>query len=572
MLIFDQYAGYTALGIALVVLVFLSCYRLALPKPIPGIPYEKAAANSIFGNMMQVLAFQKTHGRTMLWFAKYSEENAWPLSQVWLRPFSKPMLILTDFAETENILLRKSRHYGRGQSFTDTLDKVVPEFHVTLEKEDPRYNANKGLLRDTMTPSFLQSVSAPQIYQASNNLVDLWKFKLTTARGRPFDALEDIFNAASDMITAAAFALNDDMSTTFQQLNYLKSLNGDFSLESNPEHGGVAFPHLPPLPHIAALDRLSKHIGELGQSIFPRLTHWSMMLTEKELRSSYGTAKRFEASEIEKSIARLESDEPPASVLDHMVYREKQAANNENRRPDFHRRGIYDELTGYYQAGHETTATTVTWAVKYLAQNANSQEKLREALHQRHAAAFQAGRQPTVEEIVHANIPYLNAVIEETLRMRPPFPALIRCALVDTEVMGCMIPKGTSIMMPSIGPGLHTPALPRPDYLGTSSAEKRRDDWSSKDVHMFKPERWLKRDEEGKAMVFDASAGPMQSFGFGPRQCFGKRLAYIQLKVFLTLLMWNFKLKELQGKIASDDAHESTTLAPKYCFVKLEEA
>lgn len=197
---------------------------------------------------------------------------------------------------------------------------------------------------------------------------------------------------------------------------------------------------------------------------------------------------------------------------------------------------------------------------------------MRSNLRQYHAEAYQAGRQPTKEEIAGADIPYLHAIIEETLRMRPPFPALIRSTLVDTEIMGYRIPKGTTILMPSSGPGLDEPAIPVPEDLRTkSNITKRRPDWSPEDVHLYNPDRWLKLDEEFGRLKFDPSAGPMQSFGFGPRQCFGKRLAYIQLRTLVTLLFWNFKFVELDGEIASLQGHGSTTLIPNYCYVKLEE-
>ncbi|KAH8629616.1 hypothetical protein IG631_16873 [Alternaria alternata] len=564
-LLSDSFLGYAALALVLAAVSFL-IYRWALPKPIPGIPYDKKVARNIFGNLPELISWQKVHGRPILYMTDYCRSLGSPLAQVWLGPLRKPALVLTDFTEIENLTQRRAKEFGRDRDFTQSFRYVVPEFHVALEKEDPRYSANKDLLKDTMTPAFLQN-----IYMRSTNLVSLWKFKHEHAHGRAFDAFEDIFNAASDMILAAAIAVNDENSAIVQQLKYLESFDGELPLQFDEKFNSVVFSHLPDLAHIKGLERLSHHIGEQVLSAFPNTMHYYCLLKDKVLRQSYAWVKRFEAMEIQKSISRLEN-KSITFVLDHMVQRERKAAESKGIEPDYFRSGIFDELTGYYQAGHETSATTITWTLKFLAQNQDAQDKLRSDLRQYHAEAYQAGRQPTKEEIAGADIPYLHAIIEETLRMRPPFPALIRSTLVDTEIMGYRIPKGTTILMPSSGPGLDEPAIPVPGDLRTkSNITKRRPDWSPEDVHLYNPDRWLKLDEEFGRLKFDPSAGPMQSFGFGPRQCFGKRLAYIQLRTLVTLLFWNFKFVELDGEIASLQGHESTTLIPNYCHVKLEE-
>lgn len=78
--------------------------------------------------------------------------------------------MLTDFTEIENLTQRRAKEFGRGRDFTQSFRYVVPEFHVALEKEDPRYSANKDLLKDTMTPTFLQNVSWKSSSQFTNVL------------------------------------------------------------------------------------------------------------------------------------------------------------------------------------------------------------------------------------------------------------------------------------------------------------------------------------------------------------------------------------------------------------------
>ncbi|KAI1486283.1 cytochrome P450 [Biscogniauxia mediterranea] len=564
--------SYATLGIAITAFLLVLVYRLALPKPIPGIPYDAAAARSILGSMPQMNAFRKVNdNRLLLWFAKQAETNRWPISQFWF-PFSKPSIILADYREVQDILLRRTKEFGRDHRTRDLFANTTPEFHVALLSEDPKYKINKSLVKDIMSPTFLQNVSSQQVYRKCTFLIDLWRFKLEAAKGIAFDASEDIFSALSDTITGAAYALNDDMSTVRQRSQYLRSFDGNIPLRID-EHGAVEFPDLPPLPYYEAFRILSDHQGDQQRAGFPALAHHFEMLTQPQLRWAYKTVHDFEAREIQKSIARVEADANNlTSALDYIVMRELQIATNEGRKPNFYQRRIFDEMSGYYMAGHETSATTVSWAVKFIAQHAEVQEKLRLALRTSFPAAVQENRQPTVTEIMKANVPYLMAVIDETLRMRPPFGIIAREALVDTVLLGHKIPKGTTIMMPSFGPSLHSPALPIPEEVRSESSRTKQwgHDWAPEDIHLFKPERWLKVDEEKAEVVHDPQAGPMQSFGLGPRQCFGKRLAYVQLRAFITLLVWNFKFHNVEGRWGLNDVAELVTSRPKYCYVKLE--
>ncbi|KAL1869594.1 hypothetical protein Daus18300_005448 [Diaporthe australafricana] len=565
---------YLALPLLIAAAILFLLYRWALPKPIPGIPYDEAAARSLFGSTLQMLAFRKANNdRLTDWFAQQAQLNRWPLSQFWMAPLARPTLVLADFREVQDILLRRSKEFGRSKRDKSLFANTFPEFHLALTSEDPKYKRNRALVKDLMSPLFLKNVSAPQVYSKSTNLINLWKFKLAAARGRPFDVVDDIFGTLSDTITGAAFALNDDMSTTKQQLLYLQSLRADLQLAPS-EDGASIFPKLSPLPYYRALRRVSDHQGDLSKAASPFLSHHFAMLTQSELRRDFNVIREFEAKEIQKSIARLDEDENDlTSALDHLVAQEKHIAIKEGRKPEYYSQRIFDEVVGYYRAGHETTANTASWIVKYLAQNPEVQEQLRSALRAAHTVAFQEGRQPTAAEILEARTPLLSAVIEEVLRLQAPFGLIDREALVDTVVLGHRVPKGTVIFMSSLGPSLHTPALPIPEHLRSEASQAKQWDrnWAPDDIHLFKPERWLKKDEEKGEVTYDSQAGPLLSFGLGPRQCFGKRLAYLQLRILATLFVWNFEFENIEGPLGAFEINELNVRQPQYCYVKLKD-
>lgn len=80
--------------------------------------------------------------------------------------------------------------------------------------------------------------------------------------------------------------------------------------------------------------------------------------------------------------------------------------------------------------------------------------------------------------------------------------------------------------------------------------------WDPVDIGAFAPERWLKAEksenEDGKTVeqeVFEPQAGPNLAFGAGLRACFGRRLAYLEMRTALTLLIWSFELREMGEKL-----------------------
>jgi hypothetical protein len=50
----------------------------------------------------------------------------------------------------------------------------------------------------------------------------------------------------------------------------------------------------------------------------------------------------------------------------------------------------------------------------------------------------------------------------------------------------------------------------------------------------------------------------------------GKRLAYLELRMMVALLVWKFEFKEVREELTSDEADEAITTTPKYCYVALQ--
>ncbi|KAH8673414.1 cytochrome P450 [Xylariales sp. PMI_506] len=547
-------------------------YRKALPQPIPGIPYNADAGKSIFGDIPSMISYTKQTGNALPWMFGLNVKHKAPLVQFFSLPFTKPILVLSDFQETQDVLQRRTKEFDRAKRSLDGFAGIMPHHHISMKSTDPRFKGNKELVRDLMSPNFLLEVAAPQIHAKTLFLIDLWSFKADAAGERPFEAFQDISEAAMDIVQAAAFTFGDELALIKPQFDLLSSQGaGDFKVNDN---GSVEFPRPTPSPEIVTVKSVISFLGDQVNSPFPKLTLLYRTLTSAKLRRDLAEKNVLIRKFIKRSLDKLQDgDETMLSATDYILQRERSVAKKEGRQPDYFSARAVDELFGYIIGGHETTATSLSWIFKLISDHQDVQDKLRETLRAAFPAALAESRQPTAHEIARSTVPYLDAVIEECLRVGRPTPMVAREATVDTQLLGHHIPKGALLLLGSGGPGYSSPAFEVDEAARTESSRAHTcGRWE--DPSEFDPERWLKREKEkggsGGEVSYDPSAGPILTFSLGPRGCFGRRLAYMELRLVVSLLIWNFRFRKLEGELASYETWESVTVMPKFCYMGLE--
>ena len=156
-------------------------------------------------------------------------------------------------------------------------------------------------------------------------------------------------------------------------------------------------------------------------------------------------------------------------------------------------RELRDEMYALLAAGYETTSAALTWCFERML------------------------RTPHVLERVLAapgDDAYLDAVLKETLRLRPPAGDSTRILTEETEVAGYRLPAGTQVVV----------ALPLLQLRESTYG----------DPHEFRPERWL--DGEGEPYTFVA-------FGGGVRRCIGAAFAQLETKVVLRTVLAHARLR-----------------------------
>jgi len=189
---------------------------------------------------------------------------------------------------------------------------------------------------------------------------------------------------------------------------------------------------------------------------------------------------------------------------------------------------VLAQVPTFLIAGHETTSYGTGWALFALAQAPLIQRKLREEL---------LGVQTDTPSMDELNaLPYLDAVVRETMRLHAPVPATARVACKDdmiplntpyTDRHGQVhdhvrIQKGTQILIPIL-------ALNRLKAL-----------WGE-DAFEFKPERWEKLPEAVQSIP--GVWGNLMTFIGGPRACIGYRFSLVEMKALIFVLVRAFELE-----------------------------
>jgi hypothetical protein len=77
------------------------CYRWALPRPIPGIPYNKEATKSLLGDVLAMVQYVGKTKEVAPYFTQQTLKLRSPIIQLFIRPFGKPYVLISDFREIQ---------------------------------------------------------------------------------------------------------------------------------------------------------------------------------------------------------------------------------------------------------------------------------------------------------------------------------------------------------------------------------------------------------------------------------------------------------------------------------------
>ncbi|KAL2141528.1 hypothetical protein VTI28DRAFT_2228 [Corynascus sepedonium] len=164
--------------------------------------------------------------------------------------------------------------------------------------------------------------------------------------------------------------------------------------------------------------------------------------------------------------------------------------------------------------GSETTATLLSGVTYFLLTNPEAMKKLTAEIR----GSFKSEDEIDFSSV--STLPYLLACLDEALRMYPP------------------VPTGLPRVVPKGGANIAGNYVPEKTVVAVHQWAMYHNDDHFKDPFVYHPERWL-----GDPAFADDRKEAFQPFHLGPRNCLGKNLAYIEMRLILTRVLWNFDLR-----------------------------
>lgn len=171
---------------------------------------------------------------------------------------------------------------------------------------------------------------------------------------------------------------------------------------------------------------------------------------------------------------------------------------------------VVDECKTLLIAGQETTKLSLTWTMMLLALNPSWQDKVRAEVMEITGGTHH----PDINMLTRMK--NMTIVLKESMRMYPPVSYTVRQAKQDVQLGSFVIPKGMSVFINIVG--MHGD----PDI------------WGEDDVYEFNPERFHMMGNSKK------NNGGFIPFGFGGRICPGEKLAHMEQKAILSMILSKF--------------------------------
>jgi cytochrome P450 len=371
------------------------------------------------------------------------------------------LILLARPEHARHVLIRNARNYGKGPQIAK-LRRIAGNGVFFVDGDDWRRQ------RRMVVPAFQRGKTpqlVPHLVAGADELVLRWTRQ--HGGGAAFDASPDLSKAALDVVCRAMFG-------------------SDVRERADEFHGHATF--------------AATYAQYLFEHVFP-VPRWIPTERNKRIKRALTWVHGFVGEMIERHRALNPLPDDLLGLLLGVRDEETGAALDD--------RQLYDELMTFVNAGHETTAVTLSWALYEIGRD----PELRARLEAEVDARLGRGA-PTLASL--ATLELLGRTIREVLRLHPPGWAIPREALARDEIDGVLIPKGATVM------------------IAVYFLHRHREFWS--DPERFDPERWLEgRSEPRQPFAY-------LPFGLGGRRCVGEDFALLEVRAVLARLLQHFRI------------------------------
>ncbi|KAJ4473121.1 cytochrome P450 [Lentinula aciculospora] len=496
---FTQLIG--AVTVALVIHSVFLFIKSRFFSPLRNLPGPQGSS-WIFGSLKDISKNEEAVTQEQ-WVQEYGRTYKYPAL------FNKNILFTLDHKALNHVLMHHYVYQKHDASRFHFTRIVGPGLLVA---EGDHHKLQRRVMNPAFGPAQIRDLTETFI-DKSMELKDVWLSQIASSGGTAkINVLDWISKMTLDVIGRAGF--NYEFDTLKENGESNKLAQAFAAIFSDLDMGKAKyqpwtvlqtlFPTLRALPplKIPGLDSAQETMDKIGKELLDE--------SKKALESSGDDIRNLKSKDLLTLLVKSNMNGEPS-----------QRMSDED---------VLAQIPTFFVAGHETTRQefSTTWALFALVQHPDVQRKLREEL------CTMATDNPTMEQL--NTLPYLDAVVKESLRLYAPVPSVLRVASHDdviplsqplkdkkgVEHHSISVAKGQAVIVPLL------------------ALNRDKATWGD-DAMEFKPERWEKVPEAATSVPGVWSH--MMTFLGGPRACIGYRLSLIEMKALLFVLVREFEFE-----------------------------
>ncbi len=376
------------------------------------------------------------------------------------------VIVVNNHEMVQHILVRNMHNFRKDHGYK-VLSILLGNGLIT-NMDHTGWRKQRTLLQPPFHRESLQKMCTI-VADSTEQLLKKWK----TKEGTQINFTQEMAQLTIDIVCRTLFTSNvtdEQINMVWKNLNYMNELGSKMAM--NPMH----IPYKYPLPRYI---KARKSIAQLDNMI-------------------YGIIH-----------TRKKETNPPRDLLQLLIeakYEDGTSMTDEQ---------IRDEVMTVFLAGHETTVNALSWTWYLLKHNPQAEQKLHEE-----SKPF-AAKHPGFADL--PALKYGSCVMNESMRLFPPVPAIGRAANEDEEVNGYFI-KANTIMLVNIAGLHHHPAHWQNPFL-------------------FNPERFQNFDMKGENRFI------FMPFGAGPHICIGNNFAMMEMQLINAIFLARVQMELISKTI-----------------------
>ena len=428
------------------------------PRPLP-----------LVGNLLQ-MDRRRIHRTVERWIRAYG-----PMLR--FKVMDRTIVVVADYQLVAQLMRERPGAFRRNQGGVQIMKELKIAGVFTAEGDD--WRRQRKLVMRGLNAEVVRNFY-PTLVRMTERLCTRWKAAVRA--GRPVDVHRDLKAMSLDVIVAVAMGFDID------------ALGRDGNgLQRD-------------------IDNLFRRLGARMAATFP---HWRKfrLAADREADAAAGRIEQAVREFIAQARARLAADPQlrarPANMLEAMI------VASEEEGSDFTDQELIGNAITSVVGGEDTTANSIAWMVNHLVQHPDALAGLRAEVD------GVLGGEPVARAWESmTRLPYLEAVHNESQRLRSVAPLFGLVSNVDCVLGDTFIPKNTPIFASTVAAGWDAAQFPDPQA--------------------FRPERWLFDEKPAES---DDPLRKLFPFGGGPRLCPGRFLALTEIKAVVAMLVRNFELE-----------------------------